>query len=151
MPTGPTMTFPFLKLADANRMVTYRPIIPLRPMAASSHYSGRCLVDTGSPDTYLDWQIARLAGIELNAAQNLPDPQKWSVGGVASEELWGATVTLIIPSERYMIWLGDVHVVFFKPWRHPDFTAVLGTSGMGRIELIVRAGIENGQLTVVQR
>jgi hypothetical protein len=70
---------------------------------------------------------------------------------VAAEELWDATVAFMIPEDRHMIWLGDVPVVFVKPWLHPDFTMVLGTNGMRRIGLIVDAGVGNGQLTVVQR
>ncbi len=151
MPTALTMTFPFLELADAKELVTYRPIIPLRPMSAPPGHSERCLVDTGSPNTYLDWRLAPLARVDLSRTGNLPDPQEWSVGGVAAEELWGATVALMIPGDRYMIRLGDVPVVFVKPWLHPDFTAVLGTDGMRRIELVVGAGVGKGQLTVVQR
>jgi hypothetical protein len=151
MQTGPTMTFTFQELADAKGLETFRPIIPLRPMAAPLGHSERCLVDTGSPNTYLDWQLAPLAGVDLSRAEKLPDPKDWSVGGVAVEELWGATVALMIPDARYMIRLGDVPVVFVKPWLHPDFTAVLGTDGMRRIELIVSAGVGDGQLTVVQR
>ncbi len=57
----------------------------------------------------------------------------------------------MIPEGRHMIWLGDVPVVFVKPWTHPGFTVVLGTDGMRRIGLVVDAGAGNGQLTVVQR
>lgn len=151
MPTALTMTFPFQKLADAKGLETFRPIVPLRSMTAPLGHSERCLVDTGSPNTYLDWQLAPLAGVDLSRAEKLPDPEEWSVGGVAAEELWGAIVSLMIPDARYMIRLGDVPVVFVKPWLHPDFTAVLGTDGMRRMELTVGAGVGNGQLTVVQR
>jgi hypothetical protein len=57
----------------------------------------------------------------------------------------------MISEDRHMIWLGDVPVVFVKPWTHPGFTVVLGTDGMRRIGLIVDTGAGNGQLTVVQR
>jgi hypothetical protein len=87
MPTAPTMTVPFLKLADAKGLETFRPIIPLRPMTAPLGHSERCLVDTGSPNTYLDRRLAPLAGVDLNRAEKLPDPKEWSVGGAAVEEL----------------------------------------------------------------
>lgn len=71
---------------------------------------------------------------------------------MAADELWGATVALMIPEGNHMIRLGDVPVVLVRPWAHPDFTVVLGTSGMRRIGLIVDAGAAgNGQLIVVQR
>jgi hypothetical protein len=46
----------------------------------------------------------------------------------------------MIPEGRHMIWLGDVPVVFVRPWLHPDFTVVLGTDGMRKIGLIEDAG-----------
>jgi hypothetical protein len=130
---------------------TFRPVIPLRPMSAPLGRSERCLVDTGSPNTYLDCRLATLAGVDLDQAEKVQDPEEWSVGGMATEELWGTTVAFMIPEDRHMIRLGDVPVVFVKPWLHPGFTAVLGTDGMRRIGLIVEAGVGNGQLTVVQR
>jgi hypothetical protein len=145
------MTFPFQELSDMKGLTTFRPVIPLRPMNAPLGHSERCLVDTGSPNTYLDWRLAALAGVDLSQAAQVPDPQEWSVGDMAAEELWGTTVAFMIPEDRYMIWLGDVPVVFVKPWLHPGFTVVLGTDGMRRIGLIVDAGAGNGQLTVVQR
>ncbi len=151
MSPAPTMTFPFQELSDAKGLTTFRPVIPLRPMSAPLGSSERCLVDTGSPNTYLDWRLAPLTGVDLGQAEKIPDPQQWSVGGVAAEELWAATAAFMIPDGHYMIWLGDVSVVLVKPWLHPDFTAVLGTDGMRRIGLIVDAGAGNGQLTVVQR
>ena len=151
MPPAPTMTFPFQELSDAKGLTTFRPVVPLRPMSAPLGHSEWCLVDTGSPNTYLDWRLEPLAGIDLSQAEKVPDPEKSSVGGVAAEELWSATVAFMIPEDRHMIWLGDVPVVFVKPWLHPDFTVVLGTDGMRRIGLIVDAGAGNGQLTVVQR
>jgi hypothetical protein len=151
MSPAPTMTFPFQELSDAKGLTTFRPVIPLRPMSAPLGSSEQCLVDTGSPNTYLDWRLAPLAGVELSQAEKVPDPQQWSIGGVAAEELWAATAAFMIPDGRYMIRLGDVSVVLVKPWLHPDFTAVLGTDGMRRIGLIVDAGAGNGQLTVVQR
>lgn len=151
MPAPITMTFPFQEVSDAKGMRTYRPIIPLRPMSAPVGHFERCLVDTGCPNTYLDWQLASLAGVDLGSAEKIPDPQDWSLGGVAAKELWGATAALMIPDGRYMIRLGDVPVVFVDPWEHPDFTVVLGTDGMRRIGLIVDAGERNGQLVVVQR
>jgi hypothetical protein len=50
-----------------------------------------------------------------------------------------------------MIRLHDIPVVLVKPWRHPGFGVVLGTSGMKRIGLIIDAGEASGQLIVVQR
>jgi hypothetical protein len=120
-------------------------------MSAPLGHSEQCLVDTGSPNTYLDWRLAPLAGVDLSCAEKLADPQEWSIGGVPAEELWAATMPLIIPDDRHMIRLGDVPVVLVKPWLHPDFRMVLGTDGMRRIGLIVDAGEGNGQLTVVQR
>lgn len=146
-----TMTFPFRDLSDGKGMTTFRPVVPLRPMNAPPGHLEQCLVDTGSPNTYLDWRIAEPAGVDLAKAEKIRDVQEWSVGGMAVEELWGATVALMIPEDRYMVRLGDVPVVFVKPWLHPDFTVVLGTDGMRRIGLIVDAGEGNGQLTVVQR
>jgi hypothetical protein len=151
MPPAPTMVFPFQELSDAKGLTTFRPVIPLRPMSAPLGHSERCLVDTGSPNTYVDWRLATLAGVDLSQAKKIPDPQEWSVGGVAAEELWGATVAFMIPDGRHMIWLGDVPVVFVKEWLHPGFTVVLGTDGMSRLGLIVEAAAGNGQLTVVQR
>jgi hypothetical protein len=151
MPPDLTMTFPFQKLSDAKGLNTFRPVIPLRPMSAPLGHSEQCLVDTGSPNTYLDWRLATLAGVDLNKAKKIPDPQEWSVGGIVTEELWGDTIALIIPEDRYMIRLGDVPVVFVKPWLHPGFTVVLGTDGMRRIGLIVDAGAGKGQLIIVQR
>jgi len=135
---------------DAKGMDTYRPVVPLRPMRGPLDHSDLCLVDTGSPNTFLDWELASLAGIDLSQAEKVPDVEEWSVGGVAIEEAWVADVSLIIPDSRYMIMLGDVRVIFVKPWLHPGFSAVLGTSGMKRIELIVNAAAGHGQLTVVQ-
>lgn len=151
MPPAPTMTFPFQELSDAKGLTTFRPVIPLRPMSTPLGHSEQCLVDTGSPNTYLDWRLAPLAGVDLSQAETILDPQEWSVGGVAAEQLWGATAAFMIPEDRHMIWLGDVPVVFVKPWTHPGFTVVLGTDGMRRIGLIVDAGAGNGQLTIVQR
>lgn len=151
MSTGPVMTFPFQMALDAAGLETYRPIIPLRPMRAPLGSYEQCTVDTGSPNTYLDWRLASLAGIDLSHAKRVPDAHTSSVGGVAAEEIWTATVELIIPDGRYMIRLGDVVAVLVKPWGHPGLTAVLGTGGMMRIGLIVEAGVGNGQLRVVQR
>lgn len=120
-------------------------------MRAEPGHVDLCLVDTGSPNTYLDWQLASPAKVDLSQAEKVPDAQEWSVGGVAIEEAWVADVSLIIPDDRYMIMLGSVRVILVKPWLHLDFSAVLGTNGMKRIELIVNAGVGNGQLTVVQR
>jgi hypothetical protein len=105
MPPAPAMTFPFQELSDAKGLTTFRPVIPLRPMSAPLGHSERCLVDTGSPNTYLDWRLAPLAGVGLSQAETIPDPQEWSVGGVAAEQLWGATAAFMIPEERHMIWL----------------------------------------------
>jgi hypothetical protein len=87
MPPAPTMVFPFQELSDAKGLTTFRPVIPLRPMSAPLGHSERCLVDTGSPNTYVDWRLATLAGVDLSQAKKIPDPQEWSVGGVAAEEL----------------------------------------------------------------
>jgi hypothetical protein len=89
MPPAPTMVFPFQELSDAKGLTTFRPVIPLRPMSAPLGHSERRLVDTGSPNTYVDWRLATLAGVDLSQAKKIPDPQEWSVGGVAAEELWG--------------------------------------------------------------
>lgn len=145
------MVFPFRELSDAKGLTTFRPVIPLRPMSAPLGHSEWCLVDTGSPNTYADWRLATLAGVDLSQATKIPHPQEWSVGGVAAEDLWGATVAFMTPEGRHMIWLGDVPVVFVKEWLHPGFTVVLGTDGMRRLGLIVDAAAGNGQLTVVQR
>jgi hypothetical protein len=42
-------------------------------------------------------------------------------------------------------------MIFVKPWMHPGFSAVLGTNGMKRIQLIVNAAVGNGQLIVIQQ
>lgn len=151
MPTSPVMHFPFQMAVDAAGLEAHRPIIPLRPMSAPLGNSEQCMVDTGCPDTYLDWRLAPLAGVDLSHAEEVPDANTWSIGGVTPEEMWIATISLIIPDDRYMIRLGDVRVIFVKPWLHPGFTIVLGTGGMKRIGLMVEAGVGNGQLTVFQR
>jgi hypothetical protein len=151
MTTGRAMTIPFKELSDAKQMTTWRPVVPLRPMRGELGHFDLCLVDTGSPNTYLDWELAPLAEVDLSQAEKVSDAQESSVGGVAIEEAWVADVPLIIPDDRYMIMLGEVRVILVKPWLHPGFSAVLGTNGMKRIELIVNAGAGNGQLTVVQR
>ena len=68
MPPAPTMAFPFQELSDAKGLTTFRPVIPLRPMSAPLGHSERCLVDTGSPNTFLDWRLAPLAGGPLRQA-----------------------------------------------------------------------------------
>jgi hypothetical protein len=87
-------------------MNTYRPVVPIRPMRGPPDHFDFCLVDTGSPNTFLDWQLAPSAEIELSLAEKVPDAHEWSVGGVAIEEAWVADVSLIIPDDRYMIILG---------------------------------------------
>jgi hypothetical protein len=59
MSPAPTMTFPFQELSDAKGLTTFRPVIPLRPMSAPLGSYERCFVDTGSPNTYLDWRLRR--------------------------------------------------------------------------------------------
>jgi hypothetical protein len=71
--------------------------------------------------------------------------------GVAADELWASPAAFMIPEDDHMIRLGDVPVVFVRPWAHPGFTVVLGTSGMRRIGRIAGAGVGHGQLIVVQR
>ena len=144
------MSFPFERVSDANGMTEFRPIIPLRPERAPRGRSQSCLVDTGSPNTYLDWRLAPLAGVDLAQADKI-NHSSWSVGGVPAEGLWGATLAFLIEDDRYMIRLGDIPVVFMEPWLHPDFRVVLGTSGMKRIGIFLEAGAGNGQLTVSQR
>jgi hypothetical protein len=151
MSTDLNMTFPFQDVSDAKGMKTYRPVIPLRLRNTPPGHFEQCLVDTGAPNTFLDWQLAPLAGVNLSRAEKIPDPQDWGIGGEAAEELWGATVALTVPNERYIIQLGDVPVIFVRQWLHPGFTAVLGTGGMKRIGLVVDAGAGSGQTVVVQR
>lgn len=146
----PSMSFPFASVSDANGMTTYRPIIPLRPERAPRGQSQSCLVDTGSPNTYLDWRLAQLAGIDLDQADKI-DHNSWSVGGVPADRLWGAMLAFLIEDDRRMIRLGDMPVIFMEPWHNTDFTVILGTNGMRRIEILVDAGLNNGQLTVTQR
>jgi hypothetical protein len=146
----PSMSFSFVWVSDASGMTTFRPIIPLRPARASRGQFQSCLIDTGNPNTYLDWRLTPIAGVNLDQADKI-DHNSWSVGGVPADGLWGTTLALLIEDDRYMIRLGDVPVIFMKPWLNPDFTMVLGTNGMRRIGILVDAGLNNGQLTVSQR
>lgn len=133
-------------------MTEFRPAVPLRPIRGPANRSGDwCLVDTGSPNTFLDWELAPEAGVDLEAAEEIPNPGEWAIGGAPAEALWAAVVELIIPHDQYMIRLGDVTVIFVKPWLQPGFRAVLGTGGMKRIRLAVDAGASDGELIVIQR
>ena len=116
MTTGRTMTIPFQKVSDVNGMSTFRPVVPLRPMAGELGCSDLCLVNIGSPNTYLDWELAPQAKIDLSQAETVPDTQEWSIGGAAIERAWVADVSLVIPDGRYMIMLGVAPVIFVKPW-----------------------------------
>jgi hypothetical protein len=113
--TGRTMTIPFEEVTDTKELTTFRPVIRLRPMRGELGSSYLCLVDTGSPNTYMDWELAQEAEVDLSQAEKIPDIQKWSLGGAALEEAWVEDVSLIIPDGKYMIMLGDVPVIFAKP------------------------------------
>jgi hypothetical protein len=106
-----TFQFPFQKVTDAKELEEYRPVVPIRPMRAPLDRSDWCLMDTGSPNTFLDWGLAPEAGADLNTAEKIPNPEAWAVGGEAVEALWGANVELIIPNGQHMIRLGYVPVV----------------------------------------
>jgi hypothetical protein len=149
--TGRTMTIPFQEVKDAKELTTFRPVIRLRPIHGELGASYLCLVDTGSPNTYMDWELASRAKVDLSQAEKIPDAQVWSLGGAAFEEAWVEDVSLIIPDGKYMIMLSEVPVIFVKPWMHPGFSAVLGTSGMKRIQLTVNAAVGDGQLVVSQQ
>ena len=144
------MSFPFAMVSDANGMRTFRPVLPVRLENAPRGECQACLVDTGSPDTYLDWQLASAAGIDLARAAAIPYPDRWAVGGVQATALWGSLVTFLIEDDRYTIRLTGVRALFTQPWAHPGFTVVLGTEGMKRVKLTVDAGEANGRVTISQ-
>jgi hypothetical protein len=87
MSSMPTMTFPFAEVTDAHEMTAFRPIVSLRPEKAPLDRREFCLVDTGSPNTFLDSRLASAAGINLDHAEKIPDPHKWAVGGVPATAL----------------------------------------------------------------
>jgi len=143
-----SMVFPFIMISDSSGTEMFRPVIPLRIGTASSSESQRCLVDTGSPSTFLDWRLGQLVGVNLIQAAKPHGPQKLSLDGVIADELGGAMLGFKIEDDRYRIHLGYVFATFVRPWPIPEFKAILGTKGMKRIRVTVEAGVGDGQLTI---
>jgi hypothetical protein len=143
-----TMVFPFVMISDSSETETFRPVIPLRIGMAQSGQSQRCLVDTGSPSTFVDWRLAALAGVNLSQAEKLASPQKLSLAGVMADETWGVMLGFRIEDDHYGIHLGYVPTTFIRPWQSSDFTVILGTNAMKRITVVVEAGVGDGQLTI---
>jgi len=143
-----SMVFPFIMIADSSGTEMFRPVIPLRIGTASSSGPQRCLVDTGSPSTFLDWRLAQLLGVNLSQAAKPHGPQKMSLDGVTADELWTTMMGFKIENDRYAIHLGYVLATFIKPWPIPEFKVILGTNGMKRIRVTVDSGVGDGQLTI---
>jgi hypothetical protein len=133
----PRIRFDFEQTPDILGIDILRPVVKLRLETAPRGVRQTCLVDTGSPDTVIDWAEAGRAGIDPSEGELVPLPDGFAVGGKSVTEARGFTVSCLIEDARYFVPLPDIPVLFIKPWQHPGFTAVLGTRAMNCIRVEV--------------
>jgi hypothetical protein len=134
------LRFSFQEVPDRIGGTVLRPLVNLRLDTAPPGTRQLCLVDTGSPDTVLDWSKAQTSGINPYDGDPVTVPPGFSVGGVAVTEVRGFTLRCLIEDDRHFVPLPFIPILFVKPWGHLGFTAVLGTRAMNsiRIEMSVR-------------
>jgi hypothetical protein len=131
------MRFNFREVRDGMGAVNFRPVFPMRLMADVSGRPPLCLLDTGSPDTFMARELADEAGIDLTGAEE-HDPFVFGGGEVTA--LTKDVDLVIEDGTGAVITLQDIRVVFARPWDHPGFGAVLGTNAMRQLLVTVSAG-----------
>jgi hypothetical protein len=108
-------------------------------MRLASDLLGRpplCLLDTGSPDTFMARQFADETGVDLTDVE-ARDP--FCLGGVEVTGLPKVVDCVIEDDSGAAITLKDIRVIFTSPWNLPDFGAILGTVAMRQIHVTVSA------------
>jgi hypothetical protein len=95
-----------------------------------------CILDTGSPDTYIARSLADEAGVNLDDAQ--PTGQ-FQLGGQEVSGLLKSVDCHIQGSTGETIRLPDVRVIFTDPWVSTEYGGLLGTRAMNTILVTICA------------
>jgi len=136
----PRVRFQFQQIPDSIGTCPPRPLVKVRLHAAPPGTGEWCLLDTGSPDTCLDWQAANRMGLNPDTGDEVRLPPGFAVGGVRAEEVRGFTLDGFIESDGRFVRLPASPVLFVRPWMHQGFTGIWGTNGMKSIRVEFSAG-----------
>jgi hypothetical protein len=131
------MRFYFLEVRDGMGAVKPRPVFRMRLADDESGRPPLCLLDTGSPDTFMARELAIEAGIDLT---DVEDGDPFCFGGAEVTGLPKVIDCVIEDRTGAAITLRDITVIFTSPWNHSGFGAVLGTVAMQQIQVVVSAG-----------
>jgi hypothetical protein len=136
-PTNQTgaMRFAFKEIRDGRGYYAIRPVFHFGLNSPDSP-PGYCLLDTGSPDTFVCRKLAEEAGINLDGAEEIGEFD------LEGETCTGrkAHVDCVITNGSETIELPNIPVIF--PSSRPadrQFAAVFGTINMARLRITVCA------------
>lgn len=126
-----------MEVRDGMGAVNLRPVFRMRLADDDSGRPPLCLLDTGSPDTFMARELADEAGIDLT---DVEDRDPFCFGGAEVSGLPKVVDCVIEDGSGAAITLKDITVIFTAPWTHPGFGAVLGTVAMRQVQVAVSAG-----------
>jgi hypothetical protein len=129
------MKFAFKEVSDGQGFHGPRPVFhfAIKGTKLAAPY---CLLDTGSPDTFVRRELAEESGISLDGAEEIGE------FNLEGETVTGLRVnaTCVITDGHEQIELPDIPLIFMssRP-EHRQFAAVLGTTGMKNIRVTICA------------
>lgn len=144
----PGVRFNFVVVPDGIGASNPRPVFRMR---LASDLSGRrlplCLLDTGSPDTFMAKDLADEAGIDLS---DVEDHDPFVLGGVEVRGLPKIVDCVIEDGSGAAITMKSIRVIFTSPWVHHGFGAILGTVAMRQIHVAISCAEEWIEISEVQ-
>jgi hypothetical protein len=132
--TQPAMRFNFANVPDTNGRPLGRPLIPIRLANERPWY---CILDTGSPDTYIARSLADEAGVDLD------DAQPTGPFHLSNHEVSGVVKSVECYIQGYTgetIKLAKIPVIFTDTWVSTQYGGLLGTKAMNSMIVTICAG-----------
>lgn len=129
------MYFNFISIRDAAGQRALRPVFRMRLEREPVGRGWYCMLDTGTPDNLIAWNLAAEAEVPLCE----DDAELFMLEGIEVHGVSASCNFVIEDGMGSVIELNDMPVVFTQPWPYDDFGGVLGTTGMKNLLVTISA------------